>query len=278
MLISSALSASAPFSYQSAFIAITYSVQDALNSLSEFRISSSAHVRRAGDLSVRQALLERHIKACPQAVLSCEAAPYGCDFQAKAPAMEDHSKTCPLAKLVPFLKAQNDRLETHAKALDVLRAKHCSLQTVLSCIRETLETFETRQRASEYEDSRPVTHTPEAYDATTHHLLCGQESLQRDVERMSTEISNLDRKATLMVLQESFETKDELARANATISSIRAQVNWLTSANHQRGIPTRPLGATGNAETSVVATDPHRPLGLQASRRPSSDVRQEPKL
>ena len=222
--------------------------------------------------------LERHVKACPQAVLSCEAAPYGCDFQAKALAMEDHSNTCPLAKLVPFLKAQNNRLETHAKALDALRAKHSSLETVLCCIRESLETFETRQRASEFEDSGPVTHTPEAYDATTHHLLCGQESLQRDVERMSTEISNLDRKATLMVLQESFETKDELARANAAINSMRAQVNWLTSANHQRGIPTRPLGAPGNAEASVVATDPHRPLGLQASGRPSSDARQEPKL
>lgn len=222
--------------------------------------------------------LKRHVKACPDAILSCEAAPYGCDFQGKTQAMDYHFKNCPLAKLIPFLKVQNDRLESQEIALDLLKAKHYSLETVLSSITETLETCDTRQQGTEVETFGPVSQTPEPYDATTHHLLCGHESLRRDVERMSMEMSNLDAKARLMILNESLHTKDELSRANAAISSIRMQLNWLTSANHQRGFPTRSHRAPGSAEASVAATDPHRPPGLQTPRRLSDDPRQEPKL
>ncbi|KAL8751983.1 MAG: hypothetical protein Q9199_006058 [Rusavskia elegans] len=184
--------------------------------------------------------------------------------------MDYHFKNCPLAKLIPFFKAQNDRLESQEIALDLLKAKHYSLEMVLSSITETLETCDIRQQGTEVETFGPVSQTPEPYDATTHHLLCGHESLRRDVERMSMEMSNLDAKARLMILNESLHTKDELSRANAAISSIRMQLNWLTSANHQGGFPTRSHRAP--------ATDPHRPPGLQTPRRLSDDPRQEPKL
>ncbi|KAL8846736.1 MAG: hypothetical protein Q9221_008210 [Calogaya cf. arnoldii] len=172
--------------------------------------------------------------------------------------MDYHSKICPLAKLVPLLKAQNDRLEAQETALDLLKAKHYSLEAVLSSITESLETYHVRQRGNEVEAFGPVAHTPEPYDATTHHLLCGHESLRRDVEQMSMEISNLDAKTRMMVINESLHTKDELTRANAAISSIRMQLNWLTSADYQRGFPTRSHRTAGSMEASVAVIDAHR--------------------
>ncbi|KAL8643413.1 MAG: hypothetical protein Q9226_008397, partial [Calogaya cf. arnoldii] len=196
--------------------------------------------------------------------------------------MDHHSKICPLAKLVPFLKAQNDRLEAQETALDLLKAKHYSLEAALSSITESLETYDVRQHGTEVEAFGPVAHTPEPYDATTHHLLCGHESLRRDVEQMSTEISNLDAETRMMVLNESLHTKDELTRANAAISSIRMQLNWLTSADHQRGFPTRSHRPAGSTEASVAVIDPHRRPNTERPHKPDmpypQTLEEDPKI
>ncbi|KAL8844713.1 MAG: hypothetical protein Q9176_000813 [Flavoplaca citrina] len=133
-------------------------------------------------------------------------------------------------------------------ALDLLKAKHHSLETVLSNITDTLETCDIRQQGTAVETFHSRSHTPEPYDATTHHLLTGHESLRRDVDRMSMEMSNLDAKARTMILNESLHTKDELSRANAAISSIRMQLNWLTSPNHQREFSPRFDGASASLD------------------------------
>ncbi|KAL8784815.1 MAG: hypothetical protein Q9213_003719 [Squamulea squamosa] len=219
-----------------------------------------------------------HLKACPEAVLSCEAAIYGCDYQAKNSVMDDHRNICPLAKLAPFLKAQNECIERHERALDILKTKHDSLEKVLYNITETLETFDTRQQASGLEIYGPVSHSPEPYDATTHHLLGGHESLRKDVERMSREISNVDAKASMMVMNESLHWKNDLDRANAAINSIRMQLNWLTSANHRREFSTAPHAAPGNVDPLAVRTDPHQSSDVNSPRRLSDGARQDPKL
>ncbi|KAL8726589.1 MAG: hypothetical protein Q9166_006624 [cf. Caloplaca sp. 2 TL-2023] len=212
----------------------------------------------------------------------CEAAAYGCEFTAKIQAMDEHFKSCPLAKLVPFLKAQNDRLEAHGKALDLLRAKNHSLEAVLYSITETLDTFESQQLETEVDSHETVSDNPEPYDSTTHHLLSGHESLRRDVDQMSIEISNLDAKASTMILNESLHAKHELAYANAAISSIRMQLNWLMSDNHHRGfsIRSQPISTAESVQLDapVATNEPRRPLGPQPTRRLSDDARQEPKL
>ncbi|KAL8672646.1 MAG: hypothetical protein Q9168_002887 [Polycauliona sp. 1 TL-2023] len=230
------------------------------------------------DSSFLRHQFERHVPVCHEAVSSCEAAPYGCDFKSKAQTMDHHLKTCALAKLVPFLQAQNNRIKTQETALDLLKAKQYSLETVLSDVTKTLETCHTRQPGNELDTLGPRTHTPEPCDATTHHLLCGHETLRRDVERMSMEMSNLDAQTRMMILNESLHTKDELSRANAAISSIRMQLNWLSNSENQRGPPIRFHGASASAGVTVAGTDSRRPQSLQTQRRLSDEARQEPKL
>ncbi|KAL8805370.1 MAG: hypothetical protein Q9223_005254 [Gallowayella weberi] len=223
---------------------------------------------------------ERHVYSCPEAVRLCEAAPYGCDFTAKAQAVDDHNRICPLAKLVPFLKAQNNRLETQEKAIEVLRARNWSLETMLYGVVETQERIESRLKENEANALGTVSHHPEPYESTPHQLLSGHESLRRDVERLSMNISSLDAKASMMVLNESLQVKNELAHTNAAISSIRMQLNWLTSANHQRGFPIRsqPTSESIQLDASTGTPVPGRSIGAQPARRLSEDGRQEPKL
>lgn len=212
-----------------------------------------------------------HLKECPEVTFACEAAPYGCDFRAKRSDFETHLKICPLAKLVPFLELQNDRLEAQKEALDHLTAKNNILQTAVSNVIESLESQPDSidRRASTIVDV-----------STTHHLLCVHESLRRDVERVSMELSHLDAKASMMILNESLRAKDEMAHTNAAVNGIRTQLHWLTMANQQRTVPTRahPPSQRTQTNSSVVTGGSVAVQSPQPTRRLSDPSRQETKL
>ncbi|KAL8918863.1 MAG: hypothetical protein Q9208_007120 [Pyrenodesmia sp. 3 TL-2023] len=214
-----------------------------------------------------------HIKECPEATVPCDAAPYGCDFEAKRLTVEDHSKTCPLAKLVPFLKAQNDKLDAQQRALDHFKAKTNLLETTVYRITEKLgskpDLFDTRNST--------------AIDASTaHHLLSIHELLRRDLDRVSTELSSLDAKASMMCLNEALRVKDEMSRTNAAVSAMQTQIYWLNLANQQRVIPVRTPQSKPSHEARTDSSsdtgDLSRIEDEQPVRRLSDSARQGTKL
>lgn len=214
-----------------------------------------------------------HVKECPEATVPCDAATYGCDFEAKRLQVADHTKTCPLAKLVPFLKVQNDKLEAQQRALDHFKAKTNLLETMVYRITEKL-------------GSKPDlidTRTTTAIDASTaHHLLSVHELLRRDVDRVSTELSSLDAKASMMCLNEALRAKDDMARTNAAVSAMQTQIYWLTMANQQRAVPVRTPHSKPNYEAQTDASsdtgDLSRIEDEQPVRRLSDSARQGTKL
>lgn len=221
--------------------------------------------------------LEKHVQHCPQANFPCAAACYGCDFRSKRTELDRHLATCPLAKLVPFLKVQSDRLEAHEAALKHLRRKTSILETSFLSIQETLgpsnSLVDTPAAPSGGPDAAP-------FDSTAHHLLCLHESLREEVGRVSAAISELDGKANMMVINESLRAKEELAHTNAIIGGMRMQLHWLMNArlqNQQRVAMERTHGLSENlgaASTSAAGSaTPGQPL-----RRLSDLVRQETKL
>ncbi|KAL8699785.1 MAG: hypothetical protein Q9201_005805 [Fulgogasparrea decipioides] len=208
---------------------------------------------------------------------TCEAAEYGCDFKAKRPAFDEHSKSCPLVKLAPFLKSQNEQLEAHRKALDHLTAKNNILETGLFNVTQTLET---EMGPSDAVVPPTVGLSTQASDSTIHHLLYVQESLRRDVERVSIELTHLDAKASMMILNESLRVKDEMAHTNAAVNGMRTQLHYLTVANQQRTLPTRsqPASEGGRLGTSVRTSESSGSLNPRLVRRLSDSTRQETKL
>ncbi|KAI9721971.1 MAG: hypothetical protein M1812_001929 [Candelaria pacifica] len=195
-----------------------------------------------------------HSSSCLEAIRSCSGVSYGCTYQSKRAEMDEHLKTCPLAALAPFLKAQNDRLSVQEASLEHLRRKNEILEGGLSSVQAALDTstehvnstlFSTTQSSTSLPPSPTSPHTTAAtedpaFDSATHYLLLLHESLREEVGRVSTAISDLDAKTSMMVINEGLRMKDDMAHTNAAINSLRMQMHWLVS-SRMHGQP-RPTG------------------------------------
>lgn len=226
--------------------------------------------------------LEEHIEQCPEAIFPCDAAPYGCDFIARRAALDKHRITCSLAKLGPFLRAQNDRLEAHGSALKILQQKNSILQTSFSSIQDALGSSTNLVDAS---PSSSAQAGPAPFDSTAAHLLSLHESLREEVERVSAAVSELDGKSNMMIINESLRIKDEMAYTNAVVGNMRTQLQWLVSSRLQtqqrvamvRGA-TAGEGGIGLGVAGSSATGGASGGSAQAIRRMSDSTRQETKL
>lgn len=237
--------------------------------------------------------LEKHSLSCPEFVVACTAAPYGCDFTSRRVFIFKHTQTCPLAKLTPFLELQNDRLSAHEAALKHLRHKNSLLETSLHSIQECLKAptglFESSAENNAQEND--LDNPP--FDSTAHHLLCLHESLREEVARVAAAVSELDARASMTVMNESLRVKEEMAHTNAAIGAMRMQLHWLLSARlqtnqqnqqqqqQQRVAVIRDQGQEGGASDGVGGTSG---LGGGASelgpltRQSSDTMRQDTKL
>lgn len=222
--------------------------------------------------------IHQHVESCPDAIFPCTAAEYGCDFIARRAALDQHSRTCALAKLVPFLQKQNERLGAHEAALKSLRHRNSILETSFSNFQETLshsaDDIDAPSSSASASDAGP-------FDSTAHHLLCLQESLRDEVSRVSAALSELDARTTMTVMNESLRVKEDMSHMNAAIGAMRLQLHWLVSArlqNQQRVAMVR--NETGRALDAGASSRPHGPSGgvELPIRRLSDSTRQETKL
>lgn len=222
--------------------------------------------------------IHQHVENCPDAIFPCTAAEYGCDFIARRAALDQHSRSCAMAKLVPVLEKQNERLGAHEAALKSLRHRNSILETSFSSIQDTLgpsadDTAAPSSSASA-SDAGP-------FDSTAHHLLCLHESLRDEVSRVSAALAELDARTTMTVMNESLRNKEDVSHMNAAIGGMRLQLHWLVSArlqNQQRVAMVR--NETERALDAGASSRPHGPTGgVESSvRRLSDSTRQETKL
>lgn len=222
--------------------------------------------------------IDQHVESCPDAIFPCTAAKYGCDFIARRAALDQHSRTCALAKLIPFLQKQNERLSAHEAALKSLRLRNSILETSFSSFQETLGP------SADIVDARPSSASASdagSFDSTAHHLLCLQESLREEVSGVSAALSELDARTTMTVMNESLRVKEDISHMNAAIGGMRLQLHRLVSArqqNQQRVVMTR--NQTQEALDTGATSTPESPSGglEKPVRRLSDSTRQVTKL
>ena len=236
--------------------------------------------------------LQSHIETCPQAKLTCLAAPYGCDFSSRKSLLEEHTKTCALSKVAPFLAQQAKTLELHSASLTHLRHRNALLESSLFTIQSTLSSNPATPLINGV-SSPPA--LPEAsssspeiapFDSTAAHLLSLHESLRLEVDRVSAAVAELDAKATLMIMNETLRVKEDVAHTNAAIGSMRCQMHWLMSARlqgQQRAAMVSKVQARGEGAGASASTTNASSIaeGLRLEmpvRRLSNEGRQETKL
>ncbi|KAI9773987.1 MAG: hypothetical protein M1839_001938 [Geoglossum umbratile] len=84
------------------------------------------------------------------------------------------------------------------------------------------------------------------FSSPTHHLLSLHESLRTEVDHLAANLSDLEAKQSMMLMNESLRTNEELAGVRAAIGAIRMQVQWLMSQRLQSGRqPARPGAVAG---------------------------------
>ena len=220
----------------------------------------------------------QHVESCLDAIFPCAAAEYGCDFIARRAALDQHSRACALAKLVPFLQKQNERLGAHEAALKRIRHRNSILETSFSSFQETLSPSADLVGAP---SSSSLASDTSPFDSTAHHLLCLHESLREEVSRVSAALSELDARTTMTVMNESMRVKEDISHMNAAIGGMRLQLHWLVSArlqNQQRVAMVR--NQTEGALDAGASSTPERPSGGfdLTIRRLSDSTRQETKL
>ena len=217
--------------------------------------------------------IDQHVESCPDAIFPCTAAEYGCDFIARRAALDQHSRTCALAKLVPFLQKQNERLGAHEAALKSLRHRNSILETSFSSFQETLSPSANNIGAP---SSSASASDADPFDYTAHRLLCLQESLREEVSRVSAALSELDARTTMTAMNENLRVKEDILHLNAAIGGMRLQLHRHVNQQRLATVRKQTQGAL-DAGASSRLEGRSGGAGLPI-RRLSDSARQETKL
>ena len=219
-----------------------------------------------------------HESDCPELIVGCTGHVLGCKYSARRAELPDHLETCPFAALEPVVRAQSDRIQALEVENKLMRRRWDSFgvgdlpEQMAEASR--LPPFDATASAS----TPTVPETDSApFDSAIHHLLSSYESLRSDIDRLSTSLSEVDGRQSMLQMNESLRIKEDFSHVNAVIGSMRVQLHWLMSTRLQTQARTAPSTVTGagpsNANGSGIAN-----LGPQPGRRTSDTPRQDTKL
>lgn len=98
-----------------------------------------------------------------------------------------------------------------------------------------------------------------AFDDQTIQLLTEQEHLRSDIERLSASLGEMEIKQSMLLMNETLRTKEEMAGIRAAINGIRMQIHWLLTVRmHSAGTASgggaagQSAGGTGGGGPGVV--------------------------
>ncbi|KAI5265061.1 polysaccharide deacetylase [Aureobasidium subglaciale] len=208
---------------------------------------------------------------CPETNAACPARQFGCPFNTKRKHLPSHALMCSLAKLAPYLSAQQQRQDEQDQARLLLEKKLAILQQELdhykiqpqqekrvaapcedtSYFANNLADFE----LSDFEEFQP-------HASPTQHLLSLHENLREEVSRQANTIHEIDTRLSMMLLNENMRLKDELAYQGAQLSALMRQVGWLTNARLQSVQPNlvSPAGPADQGPSDSSRINPRLPV------------------
>lgn len=215
-----------------------------------------------------------HESDCPEREVHCTGAGVGCRFTSRRAEMPDHSSICPFATLAPFILAQTARINTLEEENDLMKRRmesygvggfpqHAIEEVSRLGLGDSSPPSPSANVAtSSAQESSTETAAP--LDTAMHHLLSSYESLRSDIDRLSSSISELDARQSLMQMNESLRIKEDFSHLNAVIGSMRVQLHWLMS--------TRLQGQTRGGPGSAARVTDHAGRAQAARGSPSSDT------
>ncbi|KAG9579204.1 hypothetical protein KCU77_g408, partial [Aureobasidium melanogenum] len=216
---------------------------------------------------------------CPETNAACPARQFGCPFSTKRKHLPSHAIMCSLAKLAPYLSAQQQRQDEQDQARQLLEKKLQTLQQDLSEYKNMSQQDKRapvpREEPLYFPNNVADFELPDFQDfqphaSPTQHLLSLHENLREEVSRQANTIHEVDTRLSMMLLNENMRLKDELAYQGAQLSALMRQVGWLTNARLQAVQPT-PVSVTNQPDQGP--SDPSRINPRMPVRRTTDEGR-----
>ncbi|KAI5806730.1 hypothetical protein DFH27DRAFT_356186 [Peziza echinospora] len=198
-------------------------------------------------LEFQRSEIKEHEASCDEATTLCVSSNIGCLWSGQKKALPHHQTSCPFTILRPILQAHNDRLS-------VLELENRSL-------RKKVELLTPRGTQNSNNNNEVL-----SFDEQAYQLLSEQELMRQDMERLSVSLGELEIKQSMLLMNESLRTKEELAGIRAAINGIRMQIHWLLTLRVHGGDHRHPVN--GGASASNQSGQP-REMNETSSRRMS---------
>lgn len=168
-----------------------------------------------------------HSFSCPAAIIPCPASDIGCPYSGPRGEAPEHVSVCAFTLLRPVL-------QTHAERLSTLELENRALRKKIDILLPP--------RNSHLSEAPVVT----VFDDQTIQLLTEQEHLRSDIEILNASLGEMEIKQSMLLMNETLRTKEEMAGIRAAINGIRMQIHWLLTVKmHSAG--------TRNGETGQAA-------------------------
>ena len=252
----------------------------------------------------------------------CAGIEYGCTDYVHPDDMVAHKETCPFARMAPYLRKQSQLLQSLQEQLAMVKVRNEVLETGFDKINDlvtdrVLPHVDDAERSPPVESDieeierehipsatlhrnllmpahlRALTPSPDLTTSnitqTQRHLLALHESLrvtvgnlENDITVMANNITDLDARSSMQIMNETLRIKEELAHTNAALFSTRSQVQWLLNrerigqqqqAMGMRGrtpsVQPQPTQLAPSARTSVSAGTDNSGQRSSSERQPS---------
>lgn len=216
----------------------------------------------------------------------CPGSDYGCIDEVDIDTLDAHALTCPLARLAPHLKKQSLLLTSLQEQLTMAKIRNEVLETGFDRLNDLITNTIQPKLNHLDNDSASVSsieeiprdlstlpgRLPDTESLTAHRLDMNVfprlESLETHLGSLETQLTDLDARSSMALMNETLRIREELAHINGAMYSTRAQVQWLL--NRERIMGQREVMAAGSTTRGRVG--PNINSAAQTSASTSVDA------
>lgn len=166
---------------------------------------------------------------CPKAVTDCPAQEYGCDYNCQRDKMDEHKRSCTIARMLPMLQSMRTRQ-------DDLEAENSHLRRQVSCLEQGMNAMQAMvalppgTTAYEVPGAADFAAPNPMADANQQDLIAQHETLRNEVSRLSNMIAEVEARTSMQLHSEVLRINTDMARTEAALGAMRSQQQWLINA------------------------------------------------
>jgi phage FluMu protein Com len=223
-----------------------------------------------------------HARDCPEVEASCRFAAFGCGRKMARKALDEHAEKCeyrvvsPVGEQLAELSAQLSALQEKDRLKD-RRIKFLENRGFPVTAAAATTTSTTAENVSDMHMSEesPASADPAPYESRDQYFLSLFETMESKVERLSSALTEVEGRHSMMLFNETLQIKDQLTEIRSTLGVLGMHVRWLMNFRLQErgrvgtGSPGIPASFTGSQADHSSGSNLPRRLSETSRENPS---------